>query len=83
MNSRKIDALYAGSNKIKSRANRDAVQYIINCGEVNAADTIRDDKERTEADYEWLAIATIASCLSTGEYNRYVVGFFTSRGISY
>lgn len=83
MNSRKIDALYADSNKIKSRANRDAVQYIINCGEINAADTIRDDKERTEADYEWLAIATIGSCLCTGEYNRYVVGFFTNRGINY
>lgn len=81
--SKQIDSLYAESRKLKNYANRNAVQYIINCGEVNAADTIRDDKERTEGDYEWLAIATIESCLSSGEYNRYVVGFFTSRGITY
>ena len=83
MKSKKVDALFAASNKIKTLANRNSVQYIINCGEVNAADTIRDDKDRTEADYEWLAMDTIASCLSSGEYNRYVVAFFTSRGVSY
>jgi len=83
MNSKKIDSLFEASRKLSNLANRNAVQYIINCGEVNAADTIRDDKDRTEADYEWLAIETIASCLSGGEYNRYVVAFFTSRGISY
>lgn len=81
--SKKIEALFAASNKIKTQSNRDSVQYIINCGEVNAADTIRDDKERTQEDYEWLAVETIASCLSTGEYNRHVVKFFTSRGIAY
>jgi hypothetical protein len=80
---KRIDQLFAASTKIKTQSNRDSVQYIINCGEVNAADTIRDDKERTQDDYEWLAIATIASCLSTGEYNRHVVKFFTDRGIAY
>ena len=80
---KQIEALFTASNKIKTRTNRDAIQYIINCGEVNAADTIRDDKERTQNDYEWLAISTIGSCLSTGEYNRHVVKFFTDRGIKY
>ena len=83
MKSKRIDSLFADSQKIKTRANREAVQYIINCGEVNAADTIRDDKERTDSDYEWLALATIASCLSTGEYNRHVIAFFVNRGVTY
>jgi len=82
-NSKRVDALYEDSKKIKSSANRNAVQAIINSGEVNAADTIRDEKDRTQDDYEWLAIATIGGCLSTGEYNRYVVEFFTKRGVSY
>lgn len=83
MNSKRIDSLFADSRKIQSRANRDAVQYIINCGEVNAADTIRDDKDRAESDFEWLAIETIASCLSSGEYGHHVINFFTSRGVKY
>jgi hypothetical protein len=83
MNSAKINKLYEDSRDIKNTANRWAVQAIINSGEVNAADTINDDKDRTEADYEWLAIATIESCLASGEHNHHVVGFFTRRGITY
>ena len=83
MTSNRLDSLYADSLKLKNRANRDAVQYIINCGEVNASDTIRDDSTKTANDYEWLAIATIADCLCFGEYNQHVVKFFASRNIKY
>ena len=82
MTSNRIDSLYADSRKL-TNANRDAVQYIINCGEVNASDTIRDDSTVTANDYESIVIATIADCLSTGEYNHHVVAFFTSRNINY
>ena len=78
--SQKIKDLYAACKKLKNAANRAAVEYIINCGEVNASDTVaRSD----ESEWERIAIGTIGSMLSSGEYNHHVTRFFESRGISY
>lgn len=67
---------------IKSRENRYTVDYIIDCGRVNADDTILEGNA-TESEWDRLFIGTIGSKLSTGEYNHHVVKFFTSRGIEY
>lgn len=77
--SKKIEELYAACKKLKNAANRTAVEYIINCGEVNASDTVA----RSDESWERIATDTIGSMLSSGEYNCYVTRFFESRGISY
>ena len=77
--SKKIEELYADCKKLKNAANRMAVEYIINCGEVNAGDTVA----RSDESWERIATDTIGSMLSSGEYNHHVTRFFESRGISY
>jgi hypothetical protein len=83
MYDKRYSELLKECSKIRSRANRDAVDYIIDSARINANDTIRDDKERTLADWDWLFTGTIGGQLCTGEYNRYVVEFFTKRGITF
>ena len=68
--------------KIASRENRDAVDYIIDSARINAEDTILEGNA-TESDWDRMFIGTIGSQLSTGEYNRHVLGFFTKRGVEY
>ena len=77
--SKKIEELSAACKKLKNAANRTAVEYIINCGEVNASDTVA----RSDESWERIATDTIGSMLSSGEYNHHVARFFESRGISY
>ena len=77
--SKKIEELYAACKKLKNTSNRTAVEYIINCGEVNASDTVA----RSDESWERIATDTMGLMLSSGEYNCYVTRFFESRGISY
>ena len=74
--------LLAECKKIVSQKNRYLVDYIIDSARINADDTILEGNA-TESDWERLFIGTIGSQLSTGEYDRHVVGFFTKRGITY
>ena len=76
------ETLLADCKKITSRKSRYAVDAVIDNARINANDTIRDG-DAPESDWGCLFTATIGSQLSTGEYDRYVVGFFTKRGITF
>ena len=76
------EPLLAECKKIVSQKNRYDVVAIIDNARVNADDTVNDG-DAPESDWEYMFTATIGSQLSTGEYNRNVVGFFTKRGITF
>jgi hypothetical protein len=59
-----------------------AVDAIIDSARINANDTVRDERLPL-SDWDYMFTATIGSQLSTGQYNRHVVAFFTTRGITY
>lgn len=79
---RRYDALNADAAKIKSRDNRMAVDAIIDSARINANDTVRDERLPL-SDWDYMFTATIGSQLSSGQYNRHVVAFFTTRGITF
>jgi hypothetical protein len=82
MTTKSYETLLADCKKITSQKNHYDVDAIIDNARVNADDTIRDG-DAPESDWGYLFTATIGSQLSTGEYDRHVVGFFTKRGITY
>ena len=79
---RRYAAFNAMASKIKSRDNRLAVDAIIDSARINANDTVRDE-HLPESAWDGMFTATLASILSEGGHNRHVVGFFTTRGISF
>ena len=82
MTTKSYETLLTDCKKITSQKSRYDVDAIIDNARVNADDTIRDG-DAPESDWEYLFTATIGSQLSTGEYDRHVVGFFTKRGITF
>lgn len=82
MNER-YETLVKEAHKIKSEANRWAVQNIIYSADDNAGQSISDDKDRTAADYDWIFAGSIGSILSTGEHSAQICKWFETRGISY
>jgi hypothetical protein len=82
MDTKSYETLLADCKKITSQKNRYLVDYVIDSARINADDTILEGNA-TESDWERLFIGTIGSQLSTGEYNRHVVGFFIKRGVEY
>lgn len=82
MNNR-YTALTADCAKIASRANREAVDYIIDAARINANDTVHAEKAQPESAWDSIFTGTIASILCDGGHDRHVVAFFTSRGISF
>ena len=81
MNQR-YEAFTAAAAKISSRANRTEVSNIIDSAWDNAYSTLKEQPD-TEMTWDQLFTATIGSLLSCNPYNRHVVAFFTSRGITY
>jgi hypothetical protein len=82
-NNLRYDAFQAMARKIKSRANRYAVQDIIGSAYDNANATVSTETAVTERQWDSIFTGSIGVLLSTGEYNHQVVAFFTTRGITY
>jgi hypothetical protein len=82
-NNLRYDAFQAMARKIKSRANRYAVQDIIGSAYDNANATVYIETDVTERQWDSIFTGSIGVLLSTGEYNQQVVAFFTTRGITY
>lgn len=79
--------LYKQSAKIKSRANRWAVEGLIGSGETNANDTFAEQR-RADHEYfgaEWNAVAldSIGNLLACGEGNKIVADWFANRGVRF
>ena len=79
--------LYKQASKIKSRANRWAVEGLIGSGETNASDTFaeqgRAGHEYYGADWNELALASIGNLLACGESNKVVADWFWNRGVKF
>ena len=79
--------LYKQAAKIKSRANRWAVEGLIGSGETNASDTFaeqgRKGCEYYGADWNALAIESIGGLLASGEGNKAVADWFANRGVRF
>lgn len=79
--------LYKQAAKIKSRANRWAVEGLIGSGETNANDTFaeqrRADHEYFGADWNALALASIGDLLACGEGDKVVADWFRNRGVRF
>jgi hypothetical protein len=78
-----FDTLIAAAAKIKSFDNRKAVTYILNQAFGNADSTVFEEKAAPASDWDCIFVGSIGVILSGNEYNRYVVSFFTTRGINY
>jgi len=79
----KYDALTAAAKKITSAANRYTILDLIGSGHDNANATIYDEKAQPASEWDNMFTGSIGALLSTGEYNRHVVSFFTTRGITF
>ena len=79
--------LYKQAAKIKSRANRWAVEGLISSGETNASDTFaeqnRAGREYFGAEWNALALASIGDLLACGEGNKVVADWFRNRGVRF
>jgi hypothetical protein len=79
--------LYKQAAKIKSRANRWAVEGLIGSGETNASDTFaeqgREGHEYFGAEWNALALDSIADLLSSGESGKVVADWFRNRGVRF
>ena len=79
--------LYKQAAKIKSRANRWAVEGLIGSGETNASDTFaeqgRAGHEYFGAEWNALALDSIGSLLSSGESGKVVGDWFRNRGVRF
>jgi hypothetical protein len=79
--------LYKQAAKIKSRANRWAVEGLIGSGETNASDTFaeqgREGHEYFGADWDALVLASIADLLACGEGDKVVADWFRNRGVRF
>jgi hypothetical protein len=79
--------LYKQAAKIKSRANRWAVEGLIGSGETNASDTFaeqgREGHEYFGADWNALALGSIGNLLACGEGGKVVADWFWNRGVRF
>ena len=82
--------LYKQAAKIKSRANRWAVEGLIGSGETNASDTFAEQARAGHEYYgaEWneLALGSIGSLLADAEangINKVVADWFWNRGVRF
>lgn len=79
--------LYKQAAKIKSRANRWAVEGLIGSGETNANDTFAEQR-RADHEYfgaEWNAVAldSIGNLLAYGDFGKVVADWFINRGVRF
>ncbi len=58
------------------------VSYLVNCGEVNASDTIHVEKAAPEGDFFTLAISSIQSMLCFSD-DREVCDWFAAQGLEW
>lgn len=75
--------LYQDSKSIQSMKNRDLVKHIISAARANANDTLAQNKDLPDTDWDRMFCGSIGVLLCTGEYDRHVIGFFTRRGITW
>jgi hypothetical protein len=75
--------LSASAKKIRSLANRNAVENIIAIADDNAYSTLKENGGHPDSEWERFFVGSIGCLLSDSEYPVAVVKFFTTRGISY
>ena len=76
-------ALLAGCEKVKSPANRKAIDLIIDEACDNANYTIYTEKAAELDEWDGLFVRSIATLLACGDHNANVRKFFVARGINY
>lgn len=75
------DKLNQANKRTQSKKNRDLIDYIIDVARINANDTLTEDKNVRDDQWDQMFVGSIGTMLCTGEYDRHVCGFFEKQGI--